>query len=118
MLDYRVVEKSFEIPHRYKYAGFDKKHILKELAYEYIPKDMLSGPKRGFGVPLAKWIRGPLADEIKRYSDEDFLKKQELFDVHGIKSLIETQKHDNKIIYSSMLWSFYMFQRWWQEYME
>jgi len=122
LLDYRVVEKSFEIPHKFKYTGltkrFDKKHILKELAYDYIPKEMLSGPKRGFGVPLAKWLRGPLKDEIRQYSDAEFLKKQGLFDPEGVQNLIQTQEHENKIIYSSILWSFYMFQRWWAEYME
>ena len=121
LLDYRVVGKSFEIPHKFKYAGvtkrFDKKHILKELVYDYIPKEMLSGPKRGFGVPLAKWLRGPLKDEIKQYSDAEFLKKQGLFDSEGVHNLIKTQEHDNKIIYSSVLWSFYVFQRWWAEYM-
>lgn len=121
LLDYRVVEKSFEIPHKFKYAciteRFDKKHILKALAYDYIPKEMLSGPKRGFGVLLAKWLRGPLKDEIRQYSDAEFLRKQGLFDPEGVQDLIKTQEHENKILYSSILWSFYMFQRWWEEYM-
>ena len=123
ILDYRVVEKSFQIPHKYKYASNfpkpmgDKKHILKELAYDYIPKEMLSGPKRGFGVPLAKWLRGPLKDEIRRYSNTTFLKQQGLFNPQGVQKLIQTQEHENKILYSSILWSFYMFQRWWEEYM-
>ena len=79
---------------------------------------MLSGPKRGFGVPLAKWLRGPLKGEIRQYSDVEFLRKQGLFAPEGVRILIQTQKHANKIIYSSILWSFYMFQRWWEEYME
>ena len=116
-LDYRVVEKTFEIPHKYKYFRWDKKHILKALAYDYIPKEMLSGPKRGFGVPLAKWLRGPLKQEIERYSEDSYLKDQGLFDADGIRNLIQTQATDNKIIYSSVLWSYYVFQRWFEEYM-
>lgn len=115
LLDYRVVEKSFEIPHRFKYSHFDKKHILKSLAYDYIPKELLSGPKRGFGVPLAKWLRGPLKKEIDRYSDPIFLRKQDLFDIGGIKGLVQDQEHSNKIIYSSILWSYYVFQKWWED---
>jgi len=116
ILDYRVVEKSFEIPHKYKYAMFDKKHILKSLAYDYIPRELLSATKRGFGVPIAKWLRGPLRKEIRKYSDKEYIKKQGLFDGTAIENLIETQKKNDKIIYSSVLWSFYMFQRWWDEY--
>lgn len=116
LLDYRVVEQSFEIPHNFKYLRFDKKHILKALAYDYIPQEMLSKAKRGFGVPLAKWLRGPLKSEISRFSEDTFLKKQGLFDVNGVRHLIEHQECNNKIIYSSVLWSFYVFQRWWDEY--
>ena len=116
LLDYRIVEASFHIPHKYKYHYFDKKHILKSIAYDYIPKELLSGPKRGFGVPLAKWLRGPLKEEIRQYSDEGFLNRQGIFDSKGIKKLINDQENNNKIIYSSILWSFYIFQRWWLQY--
>ncbi len=116
LLDYRVVEKSFEIPHKFKYARFDKKHVLKSLACDYIPKEMISGSKRGFGVPLAKWLKGPLKGEIDKYSDETYLNKQGLFNVEGIKQLRNMQNQNDKIVYSSILWSFYVFQRWWDEY--
>ncbi len=129
LLDVRVVEKSFQFPHEFKcQAGFqnglnmgniflgDKKHILKSLAYDYIPQELLSGPKKGFGVPLRKWLRGPLKDEIRRYSDESFLRQQGIFDVDGVKQLIQKQESSDNILYSSMLWSYYMFQRWWEKY--
>ena len=130
ILDYRVVEKSFEISHDLKCRrGFkdnsnvknailgDKKYILKSLAYDYIPKDLLSGPKKGFGVPLAKWLRGPLSDEILKYADSQYLKKQGIFDPDGVQKLIYMQKKNDMVLYSSILWSYYMFQRWWERYM-
>ena len=130
LLDYRVVEKSFQIPHEYKFSrdikvGYcpknvllgEKKHILKSLAYDYIPKELLSGPKRGFGVPLAKWLRGPLKKEIMQFADESFLRQQGLFAAEGVRKLIQTQEYNSALVYSSLLWSFYMFQRWWEESM-
>ena len=130
LLDVRVVEKSFQIPHEFKCRGGfsnasgvrdailgDKKHILKSLAYDYIPKELLSGPKKGFGVPLRKWLRGPLKPEIEKYSDENFLRQQGIFDVAGVKKLIQNQATSDNILYSSMLWSYYMFQRWWAQYL-
>ena len=131
LLDVNVVEKSFQIPQDYKCkTGFqgglnmsniilgNKKFILKSLAYDYIPQELLSGPKKGFGVPLRKWLRGPLKEEIRKYSDENFLRRQGLFDVSGAKQLIKKQKSSDNILYSSMLWSYYMFQRWWEVYCE
>ncbi len=116
LLDYRLVKKAFEIPQIFKYYNHDKKHILKEVAYDYIPKELLSGPKKGFGVPMAKWLRGPLKGEIKMYSDKEFIRKQGIFDQEGINRLIARQSVSDKVMYSSMLWSFYMFQRWWEQY--
>ncbi len=117
-LDFRVVETSFKIPHAYKYRYYDKKHILKELAYDYIPKEMLKGPKKGFGIPLAKWLRGPIKSEVDYYTAEAFIKKQGLFNANAIQELKKKQESSGKIMYSSMLWSFYVFQRWWECWIE
>ncbi len=64
ILDPDVMEFSYRIPHAYKYAGSDKKHILKEIAYDYIPRALLERPKVGFGVPLDQWLRGQLKDQL------------------------------------------------------
>ena len=117
LLDYRLVEKSFEIPHDFKYHFFEKKYILRKMAYDYLPSELLDGPKKGFGVPLAKWMRGPLQDEIKQYSDPVFLQQQGIFNSKCIEKIINIQYKDNKVIYSNILWAFYMFQRWYKEYL-
>lgn len=118
LLDYRIVEASFRIPHKYKYRCFDKKYILKELAYGYVPKKLLDRPKKGFGVPLRKWIRTILLDEISMYADASILKKQDIFVPAAVSELIARQQKSDNILYSSMLWSFYVFQKWYQTYIE
>ena len=118
LLDHRVVEESFRIPHQYKYRRFDKKYILKEITYDYVPRELLDRPKKGFGVPLQKWLRTVLKDEIARYADEDILRKQDIFVPHAVQELIAKQLRSDKIIYSSILWSFYVFQKWYQMYIE
>lgn len=118
LLDYRIIEESFKIPQRYKYYHFDKKHILKDITYQYVPQKLLDRPKKGFGVPLRKWLRTVLKDEIAHYADEKILEKQDIFDSKAVKELIIHQQKSDKIMYSSMLWSFYVFQKWYQMYIE
>ncbi len=118
LLDYRFVEKSFQIPHKYKYRNFEKKYILKDMTYKYVPEKLLNRPKRGFSVPLRKWLRTVLSPQIEVYADERKLKQQGIFSSEAIRELIEKQKKSDKIIYSSILWSFYVFQRWYQFYIE
>ena len=69
-------------------------------------------------MPLQKWLRTVLKDEIARYADEDILRKQDIFVPHAVQELIAKQLRSDKIIYSSILWSFYVFQKWYQMYIE
>ena len=32
---------------------------VKDIAYDYISKELLDRPKQGFGVPIDEWLRGP-----------------------------------------------------------
>lgn len=118
LLDYRLIEASLGISHSYKYHNFDKKHLLKELTYRYVPKTLLDRPKKGFGVPLRKWLRTVLRDEIAHYADTAILKRQDIFEPQAVQELMANQQKSDRIMYSSMLWSFYVFQKWYQMYIE
>ena len=122
ILDKEVMEYSFRIPHKYKYAGGSKKYILKDLAYDYIPKNLLDRPKVGFGVPLDKWLRGPLREQLLDYSSYDYLKKQNIFDAEYVSDMIGQYIKTGDAgpatgaNYSKLTWSFFVFQQWYQTY--
>lgn len=122
ILDTDVMEYSYHIPHQYKYAGGDKKHILKDIAYDYIPKELLERPKVGFGVPLDKWLRGPLREQLLDYSSYDYLKKQGIFDAAYVSDMIQSYVRTGDAgpatgaNYSKLSWSFFVFQQWYQAY--
>lgn len=118
LLDYRIPEWSFQVSHDLKYHRFHKKWILKELTYDYVPKELLDRPKKGFGVPLRKWLRTVLRDDIKRMAEADRLRAQGIFQPEGVDRLIALQDKSDKIVYSSLLWSFYVFQMWYNEYID
>lgn len=122
ILDTDVMELSYRIPHAYKYAGGDKKHILKDIAYDYIPKELLERPKVGFGVPLDKWLRGPLREQLQDYSSYDYLKRQDIFDAAYVSEMIGQYIKTGDAgpatgaNYSKLTWSFFVFQQWYQTY--
>ena len=122
ILDRDVMAFSYRIPHAFKYAGGDKKHILKDIAYDYIPRELLERPKKGFGVPLDKWLRGTLKEQLLCYIDSDYLNRQNIFDTSYVKKMVEeylrtgdggasTGKN-----YSKLTWSFFVFQQWYEAY--
>lgn len=122
ILDVDVMEFSYHIPHRFKYASGDKKHILKDIAYDYIPKELLDRPKTGFGVPLDKWLRGPLRGQLTDYSSRDYLKRQDIFDADYVSDMMEQYIRTGDAgpatgaNYSKLAWSFFVFQQWYQTY--
>ena len=124
ILDKDVMEYSFRIPHRFKYHHGDKKHILKDIAYDYIPRELLDRPKQGFGVPLDKWLRGPLKSPLKDYSNRDYISRQGIFDPDNtyemIRGYLETGDSGPATgsNYSKICWSFFQFQEWYHTYIE
>jgi len=60
-LDYRIVEWSYLLPDEAKVRGFTTKWVVKMLAEKWLPNQIVHRKKEGFGVPLAKWLRNPIA---------------------------------------------------------
>lgn len=122
LLDTQVMEFAFSIPHDFKYKNGIKKRILKELAYQYVPKELLDRPKTGFGVPLDKWLRGPLKSMLLDYTSKEFLEKQGIFQadytVNFVQRYIKTGdagagSGEN---YSRLVWALLVFQQWYDSY--
>lgn len=124
ILDVNVMEYSYRLPHSYKYANGIKKRILKDIAYDYIPKELLERPKVGFSVPLDQWLRGPLKEQLIDMCNIDYLKKQGIFDAAYVNQFLgEYLKTGDKgsgtgSNFSRMMWAFFTFQQWYQTYME
>lgn len=118
ILDVAVMEYSFRLAHEMKYQGGNKKRILKDIAYEYIPRELLDRPKVGFGVPLDKWLRGPLKEQLLAMCNRDYLRKQNIFDADFVSHLVEgyIQTGDGGPAtganYSKLCWSLFVFQQW------
>lgn len=123
ILDVNVMEYSYRLPHEYKYANGVKKRILKDIAYDYIPKELLDRPKVGFGVPLDKWMRGPLKEQLVDMCNVDYLKKQGIFDAAYVNKFIQEYLRTGDkgpasgANYSKTAWSFFVFQQWYRAYM-
>lgn len=124
LLDVSFLENSFRIPLKYKYYKGDKKHILKDLTYDYIPKELLDRPKKGFSVPINKWLRGVLKDELLSLTNKSYLSSQGIFEpeftsqfvadyvANGDKGSFTGQN------FSHIVWPLFMFQKWYEHYIK
>lgn len=114
LLDYRLFEYAWTLPHNLKYRDGKGKWILREVLSRYVPRTLFERPKMGFSIPLAEWLRGPLRDWA-----EDLLNPQKLL-IEGNLNPVPIRREWDKHLSgtrdrASALWSVIVFQSWLKE---
>jgi len=111
MLDHRVVELAWRMPLSLKIRDGKGKWLLREVLYRHVPRELIERPKKGFTIPLAAWLRGPLRDWAEALLDERRLQQEGYFRPAQIRK--KWQEHlSGKLDQSRTLWSVLMFQAW------
>lgn len=73
-LETRILEFGMSLPASLKLRRGRGKAILREAFGHLLPAETLRRPKRGFALPLAEWLRGPLRETlVETLTDRAFL---------------------------------------------
>ncbi len=110
-LDYKFVEFAAKLPTSYKLNRLKTKYLLKRASSHILPKDIINRPKKGFGIPVAKWICKDMTGFFEEYLGEDRIRRDGIFDHVFIKELLNehlTKEKDNR----KLLWTLLIFQMW------
>ena len=70
LLDHRMVEFGLNLPEKWKRKNGHDKFLLKEVLYDYVPREYFQRPKWGFGIPLHHWLKGDLKYLIDKHLDD------------------------------------------------
>jgi asparagine synthase (glutamine-hydrolysing) len=116
-LDHRVIEYAAQLPDDFKYHNGIKKHIVREIVHNFIPKEKMDRPKMGFAIPLAAWMNNELKDMVNSYINEKSIKEQGLFNWEAV-SRLKTAFFSGKSEYDFKLWYLLMFQMWYERWMK
>jgi asparagine synthase (glutamine-hydrolysing) len=115
MLDPKVIECSWRLSESLKFKNGQGKWILKQVLGQYLSKDLIHRPKKGFGIPLGEWLNTILKDWVEHLLSEEQLQQHGLLDINGIRQLWMNHS-SGKVLDSSALWNILMFQSWYSEY--
>ena len=122
-LDKNIMEFSLGLPLEFKIRNGNLKSLIKDLVYRYIPKEMMDRPKQGFSVPIEKWLRSQLKEELLSYVERDYLIRQNIFEVDATRQFIQDfvvngdKGKKTGQNYTKFAWAYYVFQKWYEKYM-
>lgn len=109
-LDQEVLALAARIPGDLLIRGRTTKWLLRQLAYRLVPWELVDRPKRGFGIPRAAWLRGPLRDTSRDLLLDSTARQRGWFVSSVVEGLLdEHDAGDDRDLY---LWPLLMIEVW------
>ncbi len=116
-LDHPLMEFVASLPSNLKLKGNITKYILKEAYSDFLPQDILTRRKMGFGVPVSRWFR----NELKEYMFEILLDPQSLKRGYFKKESVERllREHlEHRYDHSSKIWALLFLEIWFRTFVD
>lgn len=110
LLDHRLVEFAAKLPDAMRVRGTTGKYLLKKCMERYLPQDVLYRPKQGFVTPIASWMRGPLAKEVRSIARNSNLVQSGWIESRTVASLADAHISGTSD-HSRTLWQLLMLEK-------
>jgi asparagine synthase (glutamine-hydrolysing) len=110
-LDHTFVEFLSKLPLDLKLRGTTGKYILKRALRDQLPAQVINRPKKGFGMPVAKWVKGELRTFVRDTFAPERLQRQGLFNATYVQQLLD--EHERGVAdHRKLIWTLLMFELW------
>jgi asparagine synthase (glutamine-hydrolysing) len=116
-LDTVVTNLALALPTRHKVRGLSKKVLLRKAAAPLLPREIVSGKKRGFSIPAAAWLREGLEPFARETLSAETLRRQGFFRPEVVNRLLDEHLAGRED-HSRQLWGLLAFTLWHQQHVE
>lgn len=113
LLDRGLVEFVLGLPADIRSPDDRLKGLFIDSVRDLLPEDIIAARKKGFVIPVARWLRNEMKPLLSHYFGQAFLQRQGIFGYEALQALIRPHldgRRDN----SSRIWTILMFQIWWE----
>jgi asparagine synthase (glutamine-hydrolysing) len=115
-LDHKLLEYSATIPPEIKLKWFQKKYLLKKGVSSLLPKPVLKHRKQGFVGPMTRWLLTDLRKMTLNKLSNKNLERHGIFNHNTVNSILEDH-YSGRETNDTLIWSFLIFQTWFDNYM-
>lgn len=116
MLDDELVEFSTQVPASLKVKGLKLRYFFKEATRDFLPREILTKPKHGFGLPFGEWLRTSAELQDLVYSSLAAIKARGVIQPAFVDELIQIHRKDHAAYYGTMVWILVMLEQWFQQH--
>jgi asparagine synthase (glutamine-hydrolysing) len=116
-LDADLVDWLGTLPSGVKRQGGVGKLLMKKALQGKLPPGVMNRPKKGFGIPVAAWLRGPLKGWMTDWLSADRLRRQGLFDDRYVGRLVDEHLKGVRD-HRKPIWTLLNFQIWYDRWLD
>lgn len=117
LLDHTFVEFAATVPAAMKRDASGGKRIFRRAMRDHLPEAILTKKKQGFGVPVAKWLRGDLAPLMRQNLLDDRARARGLFEPGFVRRMVDDHVA-GRIDWSSRLWALLFLELWFRHFID
>ena len=111
LLDHRVAEFAWRLPRGMKMRNGVGKWLLRRVLGAYVPRRLTDRPKTGFGVPIGRWLAGPLREWAGDLLAEDRLRRGGYLDPAPVRDAWSAHRR-GRAYFEKRIWNVLMFESW------
>jgi asparagine synthase (glutamine-hydrolysing) len=112
MLDDDLLAFSQRLPTAYKLKGFQLRWFFKEALRGFLPDEILTKKKQGFGLPFGVWANGHAGLKALATDSLDSLAKRGIVREEFVRTLISQRLPEHPGYYGEMVWILMMLEQW------
>jgi asparagine synthase (glutamine-hydrolysing) len=110
-LDTVVTELANSLPTRMKVRGLSKKRLLRRAVAPLVPREVIRGPKQGFSIPAAAWLRGELEPFAREVLSPEAVRRQGVFNPEAVTAVLDAHVRRKEDL-SRQIWGLLTFTLW------
>jgi asparagine synthase (glutamine-hydrolysing) len=114
-LDYRLVEWALALPSHLKISGTKSKYVLRTILSKYVPTELIERPKMGFAIPIEKWTRTILKEELAEMKDSQMFCNTFKLNQRELDKIITTFLSNKQTEYNpNFIWFLFSLYKWYK----